>query len=141
MDYFQRGVLIRYVRIITYVSFETSNGWTEPREAIIDTGGPISIIPHRVWQGSRYGFYSNVETEIPVGGRPAMGRFGQVTLRVHDVEDGERIPPSLTLKADLLSDDSYPIILGFEDFLTEVTLYSNFPQQEAYLAFPPISSE
>lgn len=134
-------MLIRYVRLIANVSFETPDGWTEIREAIIDTGGPISMIPRRVWQQSRYGLYSDAEVEVPVGGRPARGRFGQVTLRVHDVEDGERISPPLTLKADLLSDDTYPIILGFEDFLTEVTLYSGFPQQEAYLAFPPHSSE
>ncbi|MBI1928189.1 hypothetical protein HYR99_28585 [Candidatus Poribacteria bacterium] len=140
-DYLQRGVVVRYVRLLGLVSFETRDGWTKTETAIIDTGGPISIIPRRVWQQIRYGLYSNVEVEIPVGGRPAMGRFGQVTLRFHDAEDGERISPPLAIKADLLSDDTYPIILGFEDFLTDVALYSNFPTQEAYLAFPPFSSE
>jgi hypothetical protein len=117
------------------VSFETRNGWTKTETAIIDTGGPISIIPRHVWEPIRHRFYTDVETEVPVGGRPAMGRFGQVTLRLHDAFEGERISPPLTLKADLLSDDSHPIVLGFEDFLTDLTLYSSFPQQEVYLSF------
>jgi len=141
LDYFQRGVLVRYIRILANVSFKTPDGWTESKEAIIDTGCPISIIPRRIWEEVRYGLYPNAQVEISLGGRPAVGRFGQVTLRFHDAEDGERIPPPLAIKADLLSDDTFPIILGFEDFLTDVALYSNFPTQEAYLAFPPFSSE
>ena len=35
----------------------------------------------------------------------------------------------------LLSDDSYPIVLGFEDILTDVALYSDYPQQEVFLSF------
>lgn len=141
LDYFQRGVLIRYVRLIANVGFETLDGWTDIREAIIDTGVPISVIPRRVWQQARHGFFSDATTEISIGGRTVQGKLGQVTLRVHDAEDGEQISPPLAIKANLLSDDSYPIILGFEDFLTEVTLYSNFPRQEAYLSLPFLSPE
>jgi hypothetical protein len=65
-----------------------------------------------------------------------MGRFGQVTLRFHDAQEPTRLSPSLTLKADLLSDDSHPIVLGFEDFLTDVELYSNYLRREVHLAFP-----
>ena len=123
------------------MSFETRDGWTETERAIIDTGGPISIIPRRVWQELQYGLYSDAEYEIAIDGYSVMGKFGQVALRAHDTEDGERISPPLTIKANLLSDDSHPILLGFEDVLTEVALYSNFPQQEVYLSFPPPLSE
>ena len=78
--------------------------------------------------------------EVLVGGRPAMGKFGQVTLRFHDAEDGEQVSPSLTIKANLLSDDTHPIVLGFEDFLTDVALYSNFPRNEIFLSFPSSES-
>ncbi len=136
-DYLRRGVIVRYVRILADVSFEIrGGGWTEPEKAIIDTGGPISIIPRSVWEQIRHGFYSNREREVPVGGRASMGRFGQVTLRFHDAQELTRLSPSLTLKADLLSDDSHPIVLGFEDFLTDVELYSNYPRREVHLAFP-----
>ena len=134
-DYFQRGVVVRYVRIRGTVSFETRNGWTRPMGAIIDTGAPISIIPRSVWEQIRHGFYSNREREVPVGGQAAMGRFGQVTLRFHDVQHPERISSPLALKADLLADDSHPIVLGFESFLTDVELHSNFRQQQVYLVF------
>jgi hypothetical protein len=137
LNYFQRGVTVRYVRIIARVSFETAaGGWTKPADAIIDTGGPISIIPRSVWEQIRYRLYSHRETEVAVGGRASMGRFGQVTLRVHDAQESERISPPLAIKADLLSNDVYPIVLGFEDLLTDVALYSNYPQQEVYLSFP-----
>jgi hypothetical protein len=69
-------VLFRLIRILADVSFKTSDGWTTPMEAIIDTGGPISIIPRSVWEQIRRGFYSNIETEIRVGGQTSMGRLG-----------------------------------------------------------------
>ncbi len=129
--------MVRYVRLIAKVSFQTRNGWTEIREAIIDTGGPISMIPRRVWQQARHGFLSTDEIEVLVGGRGTTGQFGQVVLRFHDAVDSERISPPLMVKADLLSDDSYPIVLGFEDVLTGAALYSDYPQQAAYFLFPP----
>jgi len=129
-------VTVRYIRIVARVSFETADGsWTKPTDAIIDTGGPISIIPRSVWKQIRYGFYSDIETEVLVGGRASKGRFGQVTLCFHDAQERERISPPLAIKAYLLSDDSYPIVLGFEDILTDVALYSDYPQQEVFLSF------
>ena len=136
LDYLQRGIIVRYVRLLADVSFEIrGGGWTKPTKAIIDTGGPISFLPRSVWEQVRHGFYSDRETEVPVGGRAAMGRFGQITLRFHDAQEPTRISPTLTIKADLLSDDSHPIVLGFEDFLTDVDLHSSYPRQEAYLTF------
>jgi hypothetical protein len=133
LDYFQRGALVRYIRITADVSFETSGGgWTGPMEAIIDTGGPISIIPRRVWEQMRYRLYSDVEVDVHLGGRASIGRLGQVMLRFHDAQESGRISPPLAIKAYLLSDDTYPIVLGFEDVLTDV----EFPQQEVYLCFP-----
>ena len=79
--------------------------------------------------------YSDTETEVRVGGRASTGRFGQTTLRFHDAHERERISPPLAIKADLLSYDSYPIVLDFEDLLTNVVLYSDYPQQEVFLSF------
>ncbi|MBI1923804.1 hypothetical protein HYR99_06095 [Candidatus Poribacteria bacterium] len=93
-------------------------------------------MPRSVWGQIRYGFYSNQDIDVRVGGRATTGKLGQVILRFHDAQEQDRISPSLTLKAYLLSDDSHPIVLGFEDFLTDVELHSNFPQQQVYLVFP-----
>ncbi|MCH8290648.1 hypothetical protein IH992_06075 [Candidatus Poribacteria bacterium] len=99
LNYFQRGIVVRYIRILARVAFQiTSGGWTKPTEAIIDTGGPISIIPRSVWEQIRYGFYSDTETEVLVGGRASTGRFGQVTLCFHDAQERERISPPLAIK-------------------------------------------
>jgi hypothetical protein len=132
----QRGIIIRYVRLIALVSFQTRKGWTEPETAIIDTGVPISVIPRRIWQEARHGFYSNAETSISIAGRTVHGRLGEIKLRFHDTADADRISPAMTIKADLIDDDDDPILLGFEDMLTDVALHSNFRQQQAHLAFP-----
>jgi len=47
----------------------------------------------------------------------------------------------MMVKAYLLSDDVHPLILGFEDFLTEIGVYSNYKEEKAYLEFPEDSSE
>lgn len=137
----ERNLVVRHIRIMADVSFETHGGWTETETAIIDTGGLISIIPRRIWQEVRYSLYSDTEYDILIGGTSAVGKFGQVVLRCHDAENGEQISPSQIIKAGLLSDDAHPIVLGFEDFLTDVALYSNFPQREVHLSFPNLSPE
>jgi hypothetical protein len=67
-----------------------------------------------------------------IGGGSTAAPLGQVTLVVHD--DVATSPP-LTIRAFLLLDDSEPLLLGFEDFLTRVVLHCDYPQREAYLEF------
>jgi hypothetical protein len=38
------------IRLLTVVQFFTARGWIEPEVAIVDTGAPISLMPHRVWR-------------------------------------------------------------------------------------------
>ena len=67
-----------------------------------------------------------------IGGKSVTGRLGWVTLRLHDAET---ISPPFSVKANLIDDDSMPLILGFEDVISEVLLVSDFQQNIAYIIF------
>jgi hypothetical protein len=60
-----------------------------------------------------------------IGGNIITGRLGWITLRLHDEETispplNVKANPSLRSRTCLIDDDSMPLILGFEDVITEV---------------------
>ena len=125
-------IIHRFTRLIALASFPMLKGkWTESEDAIIDTGSHVSVIPHYIWTNAHHRFISD-ETEMGIGGNIVTGRLGWVTLRLHDEET---ISPPLSVKANLIDDDSLPLILGFEDVITETLLVSDFQQNVAYIIF------
>lgn len=127
-----RGITIRYVRLIGDVSFRADDGWTESYGAIIDTGSPISFMPRSDWQEIEYHLLSRNQASHDIAGETVTGRLGIVTLRFHDAE---HISEPLNIKMHLLDTDSQPLVLGFEDILTELPLFINFTGDTAYLEF------
>ncbi|MBM3238255.1 hypothetical protein FJZ31_18340 [Candidatus Poribacteria bacterium] len=128
----EKRIIHRSIRLITKTSFHTSGGeWTRPRGAIIDTGSHVSVIPRLIWTETHHSFISD-EIEMGIGGKIITGRLGWITLRLHDEET---ISPPLSVKAHLIDDDSMPLILGFEDVISEVLLVSDFQQSIAYIIF------
>jgi hypothetical protein len=41
------------LRLVCDISFKTREGWTDPEQAIIDTGAYMSLLPLSVWQRTR----------------------------------------------------------------------------------------
>ncbi len=115
------------------VSFRQAGSWSKIWEAIIDTGGPISVIPHSIWQDIDYRLLSTRDYNVSLAGIPTTGKLAQVFICMHD---DINISQTLVVKAYLLNDDVHPLILGFEDFLTRIGLYSNYNEEKAYLEFP-----
>lgn len=132
LDRLMRGTTIRYVRLFGDVSFRTKDGWTEAYEAIIDTGSTISFMPRARWEKIEYHLLSRRHASHDIAGETVAGRLGIVTLRFHDTE---RISVPLNVKMHLLDSDSQPLVLGFEDILTELHLVSDFVEDAAYLGF------
>jgi predicted aspartyl protease len=126
-------IIVNVVRLIARVSFRQADNWSKVREAIIDTGGPISIIPHSIWQNIDYRLLSAMDFDVALAGIPTTGKLAQIFIRMHD---DTNISQTLVIKAYLLNDDIRPLILGSEDFLTKVGLYSNYREEKAYLEFP-----
>ena len=130
--FLETEIVHRLVRLMAQIVFRTpEGGWTEPRDALIDTGSTVSVIPPSVWQNTDHTLLAG-ETEIDIGGITASGRPGLVNLRL---QDEQAISPTLRVKADLIEEDSLPLILGFEDVLTEVILVSDFHADLAYVVF------
>lgn len=44
------GVHVRIIRLYVPVSFRETADWSEPVNAIIDIGSPLTVLPKHVWQ-------------------------------------------------------------------------------------------
>jgi hypothetical protein len=128
------GVKVRLVRLLTNVCFKTAGGWTAPYEAIVDTGNPITIIPQKIHQHiSSQVLYPNKIELLGIGQSSIRGLLANVIVSFHDPQITS---PPMQAKAYLLDDDSAPLIVGYEDSLTELRLISDYPKQQAGFEIP-----
>ena len=75
-------IIYRTTRLIALASFDMPGGkLTKPRDAIIDTGSHVSIIPRYIWTNAHHHFISD-ETEMGIGGKIVTEQLGWVTLRL-----------------------------------------------------------
>lgn len=131
---FVQGVESHIIRLMAHARFRTPNGLSDRHLAIIAPGSPNCIIPHFIWSTVEHRII--VARPLPlggIGGGATAAPLGEVTLVV---EDDVTTSPPLTIRAFLLPDDSEPLLLGFEDFLTRTVLHSDYPHSVAYLGFP-----
>lgn len=134
LELLEAGIKIDLIRIVTGIQFATPKGWTDIYEAVLDTGSPISTIPYSIWQ--------EIKTEIVVPKRiefygigpedqlPLMGQLAKVSCVLVD-RTGKFLP--ISFRAFLADSDSPPLILGFNDILTELKLVSDYKRKQAYL--------
>lgn len=131
---FVRGEDARAIRLVTGVRLAVGGQWSIVFPAVIDTGSPDCAIPHAVWSMIDYGILVPQPLALGgIGGGHLKAPLGEVTLAV---DDGIRTSPPLAVRAFLLPDDSVPLLLGFQDFLTRVTLHCDYPHRSATLKFP-----
>ncbi|MBI3950151.1 MAG: hypothetical protein HY314_06825 [Acidobacteria bacterium] len=118
---FLEGVESHIIRLLVDVRFATPTGLSDKYRAIIDPGSPSCLIPRFIWRVAEHRIL--VPRPLPlsgIGGGAVAAPFGEVTLIV---EDDVATSPPLTIRAFLLPDDSEPLLLGFEDFLTTTILH------------------
>jgi hypothetical protein len=60
------------------------------------------------------------------------GRLAEITA---SFRDDQNVSPLLIMRAYLLNTDRVPLLIVFEDVLTECRLFSDFPDDIAYLDF------
>ena len=136
LDALQAGISLPLLRIVTTVRLLTSAGPSGPREAIIDTGSPVSLIPHQAWSEASVEFLT--QTSLPIYGiggtseSAIRGRVGRLALTI---EDRERSSPIIETLAYLGDDDRAPLLLGCEGILTRAILKTNLAALEASLEF------
>ena len=133
LEAYDAGIALRLVRLIAKIAFAEAGGWTETFRAIVDTGGPVSLIPRSIWEMMQFQLLSPRDFAIGIAGTPTTGKLAQLTVRFHDET---MVSPPMNIKAYLLADDTHPLVLGFEDVLTDVALHSDFASGVAFLDLP-----
>lgn len=136
LEAFEVGTNRPLYRITANVRILTPAGWSSPREGIVDTGNPLTVIPRRVWAGSSVDFLTRTSRAIHgIGSTEASavrGRLGRVVL---SVEDEEASSSHLRVVAYLLDDDRAPLLLGCEGILTRAILRVELAARQASLEF------
>jgi len=131
LDFFERGIAVRLIRLTASIQLQTTGGWTKKYKALVDTGNPISIIPNSVWRKAKISRILSDKSDVDgIGGGRVSGKLGEVTLIF---ADEHTISPVIRAKAILLDDDSVPFLIGFEDIMTDIKLICDYAGKTAYL--------
>jgi predicted aspartyl protease len=125
------GISTRLIRLISSLRLKTSKAWTDPYKAIIDTGSPITLIPKHVWEKVSIKRISPTPIKLlGLGSGTVSGKLAQVLIIFLDKE---RLSPPISLKALLVDSDTVPLIIGFEDVLTDIKLVCDYTTKTASL--------
>ncbi|PKP56299.1 MAG: hypothetical protein CVT88_02410 [Candidatus Altiarchaeales archaeon HGW-Altiarchaeales-1] len=124
---------VNFIRLFCSIKFKTPAGWYKTKDAIIDTGAPISLIPLDVWNNSdvkilaehrAYGINTKEECTIPV-------KVGKVKCILVDEEGNQS--EEMEILSYLALTNTVPIILGFKDLLERFKLCFDFYEKEAWI--------
>lgn len=134
LEFLSKGIHVRLIRLLGVAQLKTDKGWSPEEDVIIDTGNPISILPHSIWSQADVHILLPDRTKIfglSSGENAGLsGKLGEVVLVFKDMK---RTSPPIKLKAHLLDDDSAPFIIGYEDVLTQMKLVSDYKAHSAYV--------
>jgi len=124
------GISTRLIRLIASLRLKTSKAWTDPYKAIIDTGSPITLIPKHVWEkvSIKRIFPTSIKL-LGLGSGTLSGKLAQVLIIFLDKKG---LSPPISLKALLVDSDTVPLIIGFEDVLTDIKLVCDYISKTAF---------
>lgn len=133
-DLFSVGISIRLIRLIASLRLKTAEAWTDPYKAIIDTGSPITLIPEHVWEKVSVKWIS--PGSIQLTGLGSGGVSGKLAEVVMVFLDKKGLSPPISLKAFLVDSDTVPLIIGFEDVLTDIKMVCDYKSKIAFFQIP-----
>lgn len=133
LELLEDGINLRLIRLHSFVQFKTHDDWTRKFKAIFDTGNPVSVIPRFIWQNTEVNWLSNKEIRLKgIGEASVSGRLGQVTAVFADENN---VSPPVDVRAYMLDDNNVPLLIGFEDILTDLDLFCSYRTKTAYIEF------
>ena len=120
------------IRLLTVVQFMTTETWSDPQIAIVDTGAPISLVPQNIWK--KCSFDSLAETVlrgvIPKKECAMPGKVAKICLRLLDPE---YVTEEIETNAYLAQIDNIPLVIGFEKLLSEFNVFFSYYTQNAFV--------
>lgn len=121
---------IDIIRLKALIRFKTPSGWTDPYEAIVDTGAPLSLIPPFIWERLQRTKLADHATE-GIAGRPVPVQVAAVNGQLLDRQGN--VTEELKIVAFLSSSDEVPLIIGFRDLLDSFENRFDYRKGTAYL--------
>jgi len=133
-DLLSVGISIRLIRLIASLRLKTAEAWTDPYKAIIDTGSPITLIPEHVWEKVSVKWISPGSIQLTwLGSGGVSGKLAEVVMVFLDKKG---LSPPISLKAFLVDSDTVPLIIGFEDVLTDIKMVCDYKSKIAFFQIP-----
>ena len=132
VEFLHHGIV--HFRLLCRVQFDTPARTTFVRQAIIDTGAPLCLIPADVWEQVRTQSFETTHVGGLVSRRECAvpARLGILAMTLLDPR-GHR--HRLTVRAFLAQTTDVPLILGFQDCLEKAILHVDAPHRQARLDF------
>ncbi len=132
LDLFAKGAKSNIIRLFVDARFKTSNGWTDPYPAIVDTGAHITIIPFNIWNECLV----NLTTEYVVRGLVPK-RECTLPILIGNIicalVDKEKQTEGFEIQAYLAHTNNVPLIVGFCDLLEKFKVYMDYSNKKAYI--------
>lgn len=132
LELIEKNIEIWLRRIAIQSSFKKLRGWTQPYEAIIDTGAPVSILPPAIWQEIEKEILGEYKIQGIV---PKKDAFLQVKIANVScvLMDEKNMSDTLKIKAYLALEEKAPLVLGFENLISRAKLYVNPEDSDGYM--------
>jgi predicted aspartyl protease len=118
------------IRLKALIRFKTPGGWTNPYEALVDTGAPLTLIPPFIWEKLQWTKLADHATGGIAGGAVSV-QVARVTGQVLDRSG--HVTQELKIIAFLSASDEVPLIIGFKDLLESFENKFDYRKGVAYL--------
>jgi len=120
------------IRLLTVVQFRTTETWSDPQIAIVDTGAPISLVPQKIWKKCGVDILGETELRgvIPKKECTLQVQAAKICLRLLDPE---YVTEEIETKAYLAQTDNIPLVIGFEKLLSEFNVFFSYYTNKAFI--------
>lgn len=121
------------IRLEGLISFKTSDGWTDPEIALLDTGAPLSVIPYPLWKNIIYNKITNYEIHgiVPKKECKIPAIIAEISCFICDKSGNET--KGIKTNAFLVKSEGVPLIIGFRNLLSKFKVCFEYENNVAFL--------
>ncbi len=124
--------LHRGIRLLSVVQFVTYETWSQPESAIVDTGAPISLIPHKIWRKCITKVIGETELRGVIPKKECVISVKVATMGLRLI-DPKYATETIEIKTYLAPNDNVPLVIGFEKLLSEFDVFFSYHTQHAFV--------